>query len=238
MKDLLNEYRISNSVLCFLGAFLLAGFAFAFSNFETMQQQACSRYRAQLKEYAQNHEIQVHVGDFLRDYTLKFTKPFFYSEDCVVTWGLIHDNSEFDRSNVVSAHYGKEYKHYSKDILGRDYKEIAASFIKRIELFYSKHLTYATGPKRFELLGLWAKQWKFSHDNVFFDFNEHLLYLKPERGFSFKAKDINGRWRILSSSSGWHFIYNLKKDKWYIKSQKAIDEVRFDTFKKIRNADA
>lgn len=233
MQTQLKAYDNKKSVLNLLLALLILVFSFAFKRLDTWQRKACYKYKSQLLEFKKSGQ-NINIGDFIAYYSENFKVPFLLSDSCVLTWGLDYKNEHLDRAEIILSQYNGERTSPRRDILGKDFKEIARSFVHRITWYERKNFDFAKGEKRFAKIGLWSQQWQEAHDNVIFDFDAHRLYLRPDKGFAFKCSLKDGRTRILNATSNLPLIYNIKFEKWYLRQEKDSEEIDFDSVIKIR----
>jgi prepilin-type N-terminal cleavage/methylation domain-containing protein len=108
--------------------------------------------------------------------------------------------------------------------LGSTFTEISTEMIYLLTEFKNKHSRYARDWQqkeepysdfRFLDIGLDPSFWYEPVDHILYKPAGKRLRIKPEDGYNFVVKKLDGSTQILTSKINYDLVYNIEKNKWY-----------------------
>lgn len=104
--------------------------------------------------------------------------------------------------------------------LGSTFSEISTAMIDLIVQKYVNDGSYGRtwGDYKYTDIGLDPQDWNEPILHVFYTPSGSTVRIKPEDGYQFIVEDYLGTTRVLTSSSNWNLVYDVKTETWYYHS--------------------
>ncbi|NCB41863.1 MAG: prepilin-type N-terminal cleavage/methylation domain-containing protein [Clostridia bacterium] len=111
--------------------------------------------------------------------------------------------------------------------LGSTFSEISTAMIDRILQKYADDGNYGRtwGDYRYTDIGLDPQDWNEPILHIIYTPSGSTVRIKPEDGYRFIVEDYVGATRVLTSSSNWNLLYDVKTETWYYHSISASNVI-------------
>jgi prepilin-type N-terminal cleavage/methylation domain-containing protein len=140
-----------------------------------------------------------------------------------------------DRPASVGWDHVQSLRVVNKTPLGSTFGEITDGMLALVQQYYAKngHYPRSWGDYVFTDLGLNPDDWSKAVDHVYYSPGGDRIKVTPEKGYSFKVLDINGKERVLRSKDQWSLWYDMKTAHWYFKSITSSQQIDISTLNVI-----
>jgi prepilin-type N-terminal cleavage/methylation domain-containing protein len=115
--------------------------------------------------------------------------------------------------------------------LGNTFGEISSEMIKIVNQNYINNGRYGRtwGDFAYTDIGLNPADWINPVNHIYYKPGGSRIAIRPEEGYNFYVKNVNGTSLTLTNRSSWNLVYNNLDQKWYYHSINVNNEIDIST---------